>query len=74
MCVCVCASPSDISRYLHDFLEFAVIGRGSFCEVYQAKHRLDGCTYAVKKYMQPLETEAQMYVPALRACMSDYCH
>ncbi len=61
--VCMCVR-AVVSRFIQDFREYAVVGRGSFCEVYQCRHRLDGCSYAVKKYLQPLETEAKKYACA----------
>ena len=48
-----------MSRYALDFQLCAVVGSGSFCEVSQVKHRVDGCTYAIKRYIQSLGTEAE---------------
>jgi hypothetical protein len=54
--------PADVtSRFLLEFAKVAEIGKGSFCTVSQVKHRLDGCTYAVKKYIRELCTEQQRY-------------
>ncbi|KAK1061798.1 hypothetical protein LTR12_001975 [Friedmanniomyces endolithicus] len=37
------------SRYLRDFDELAVLGKGGYGVVYQVRNRLDGLQYAVKK-------------------------
>ncbi|KAI5291322.1 hypothetical protein KEM52_000207 [Ascosphaera acerosa] len=37
------------SRYLTEFREEALLGRGSYGAVYRAKHHVDGQVYAVKK-------------------------
>ncbi|KXT17136.1 hypothetical protein AC579_1997 [Pseudocercospora musae] len=44
------AIPSVLpSRYVQDFDEIGVLGRGGFGEVYQVRHKLDNNIYAVKK-------------------------
>lgn len=37
------------SRFKNEFKELGVLGNGSFSKVYHARHRLDGCEYAVKR-------------------------
>lgn len=37
------------SRYVQDFDEIGILGRGGFGEVYQVRHKIDNCDYAVKK-------------------------
>lgn len=44
------SSVSDrVSRYASEFLEVKLLGRGSFGQVFEAKHHVDGQNYAVKK-------------------------
>jgi translation initiation factor 2-alpha kinase 3 len=44
------SSVSDrVSRYAFEFLELKLLGRGSFGQVFEAKHHVDGQNYAVKK-------------------------
>ncbi|UYV67470.1 WEE1, partial [Cordylochernes scorpioides] len=45
---------TSISRYEKEFFEVCQIGKGEFGSVYKCIHRLDGCTYAIKKSRQPL--------------------
>jgi translation initiation factor 2-alpha kinase 3 len=37
------------SRYLRDFDELGLLGKGGYGQVFHVRHRLDGRTYAVKK-------------------------
>lgn len=37
------------SRYASEFLEVKLLGRGSFGQVFEARHHVDGQSYAVKK-------------------------
>ncbi|KAE8555343.1 hypothetical protein EYB25_000038 [Talaromyces marneffei] len=37
------------SRYASEFLEIKLLGRGSFGQVFEARHHVDGQSYAVKK-------------------------
>ncbi|XP_064490290.1 wee1-like protein kinase 1-A isoform X2 [Ornithodoros turicata] len=46
-------SPS-MSRYEAEFLELCEVGSGEFGSVYRCLHRLDGCTYAIKKSRKPM--------------------
>ena len=39
----------ELSRYLRDFTEISMIGKGGYGKVYHVQHRLDGSNYAVKK-------------------------
>lgn len=39
----------EMSRYLRDFIEVRMVGRGGYGKVYHVQHRLDGSDYAVKK-------------------------
>lgn len=39
----------DESRYLTDFTELGMLGRGGFASVWRARNKLDGIEYAVKK-------------------------
>lgn len=39
---------SRLSRYLQDFEEVGVIGRGAYCNVFKCIRRIDGCPYAIK--------------------------
>jgi len=36
-------------RYVNDFVEIALLGKGGYGSVYHVRHRLDGVEYAVKK-------------------------
>ncbi|KAL6708463.1 hypothetical protein ACN47E_002726 [Coniothyrium glycines] len=36
-------------RYVREFAELGIVGRGGYGRVYKAKHRLDGSFYAVKR-------------------------
>lgn len=45
---------NNISRYHQEFLEVSLIGKGEFGSVYKCVHRLDGCTYAIKKSTKPV--------------------
>lgn len=54
--------PAVTSRYTLDFVECACVGAGDFCEVTQVKHRLDGCTYAIKRYKRSMGTESARWV------------
>ncbi|PKC15739.1 kinase-like protein [Rhizophagus irregularis] len=37
------------SRYSNDFIELKLLGKGGFANVWQAKNKLDGIEYAIKK-------------------------
>ncbi|PNS18423.1 hypothetical protein CAC42_6240 [Sphaceloma murrayae] len=39
----------DSNRYMRDFEEVCMLGKGGYGSVYQCNHRLDGRSYAVKK-------------------------
>lgn len=45
---------NNISRYRQEFLEVSLIGKGEFGSVYKCLHRLDGCTYAIKRSTKPV--------------------
>lgn len=50
-------SSSQGRKFSLDFEQRALAGRGAFSEVWQVVHRLDGCTYAVKKNITALHTD-----------------
>jgi hypothetical protein len=52
-------SMRDYPRYIMDFEQEAVIGRGSFSEVYKAKRRCDGVSYAVKRLSAEIQSESE---------------
>ena len=39
----------DLSRFRADFTEVELVGKGSYSDVFKARHRLDGQVYAVKR-------------------------
>ncbi len=48
------------SRFVEDFEIIDTIGRGSFGSVFKVLHRLDGCTYAVKRSRQCANREMKI--------------
>jgi wee1-like protein kinase len=61
---------SGPSRFLEEFKDSKVIGKGNFSVVYRAQHKIDGCVYAVKKTKGAVKTcrsEAQ-FLAALSSC------
>ncbi|KAH8696714.1 kinase-like domain-containing protein [Talaromyces proteolyticus] len=38
-----------LSRYTSEFIEVKLLGRGSFGQVFEARHHMDGQSYAIKK-------------------------
>eukprot|EP00178_Gracilaria_changii_P010234 TRINITY_DN297_c0_g2_i1.p2 TRINITY_DN297_c0_g2~~TRINITY_DN297_c0_g2_i1.p2 ORF type:complete len:541 (+),score=74.41 TRINITY_DN297_c0_g2_i1:8909-10531(+) len=50
-------SSSQGRKFSLDFEQKGLAGRGAFSEVWQVVHRLDGCTYAVKKNITPMHTD-----------------
>lgn len=44
-------------KFSIDFEQVRVAGKGAFSEVLQARHHLDGCTYAIKKNITPLMSD-----------------
>ncbi|CDF38837.1 Serine/threonine protein kinase [Chondrus crispus] len=44
-------------KFSLDFEQVRVAGKGAFSEVLQARHRLDGCTYAIKRNITPLMSD-----------------
>jgi wee1-like protein kinase len=61
---------SGPSRFMEEFKDAKVIGKGNFSVVYRAQHKIDGCVYAVKKTKGTLKTcrsEAQV-LAALSSC------
>lgn len=45
----IAAPGGAVSRYMKLFEELSLLGTGGFCDVYRARSRMDGCTYAVKR-------------------------
>ena len=50
-CVCACFCRAD-------FKEIRLLGTGNFSKVYLAQHRLDGVSYAVKRSIRPVYSDA----------------
>ncbi len=50
-CVCACFCRAD-------FKEIRLLGTGNFSKVYLAQHRLDGVSYAVKRSIRPVCSDA----------------
>lgn len=46
-------------KFALDFEQIREAGKGAFSEVFQARHRVDGCTYAVKRNVNPMMTNGQ---------------
>lgn len=46
-------------KFALDFERIREAGKGAFSEVFQARHRIDGCTYAVKRNVNPMMTNGQ---------------
>lgn len=46
-------------KFALDFERFREAGKGAFSEVFEAKHRIDGCSYAVKRNVNPMMTNSQ---------------
>ncbi|XP_041354717.1 wee1-like protein kinase 1-A [Gigantopelta aegis] len=44
----------NTSRYVEEFYEICKLGDGEFGSVHKCVHRLDGCTYAIKKSKTPV--------------------
>lgn len=44
----------NTSRYNEEFYEVCKLGDGEFGSVHKCVHRLDGCTYAIKKSKTPV--------------------
>jgi wee1-like protein kinase len=42
------------TRFVQDFEDLAVLGKGAFGRVHQCRNRMDGCTYAVKRLMRKM--------------------
>ncbi|DBB07912.1 TPA: hypothetical protein ACH3X3_009300 [Trebouxia sp. C0006] len=51
-------APLPSSRYRADFKEIRLLGTGNFSKVYLAQHRLDGVSYAVKRSIRPVCSDA----------------
>lgn len=47
------SSSPFISRYLTDFTPIKCLGRGGFGIVFEAKNKIDDCSYAVKRITLP---------------------
>ncbi|XP_072948640.1 wee1-like protein kinase [Epargyreus clarus] len=61
---------SNISRYNVEFVELGVIGRGQFGRVARCVNKLDGCVYALKRSLRPVQGSA-----AERAALTEvYAH
>lgn len=61
------AHPILESRYLRDFEELGILGRGGFGSVYRVRHRLDGVEYAVKKVPVPASYVARIRINGQQA-------
>ena len=42
------------SRYRNEFVEYRLIGKGEFGEVYKCQNKVDRCFYALKRLIKPL--------------------
>ncbi|CAG0921203.1 unnamed protein product [Notodromas monacha] len=48
------SSPSEFkSKFQHEFICLEKLGRGGFGTVFKARHKIDGCEYAVKQILLP---------------------
>lgn len=44
-----------VSRFAQSFKELRELGRGNFSKVFAVQHKLDGCTYAIKRTLRSVE-------------------
>lgn len=59
----------NTSRYNEEFHEVCKLGDGEFGSVYKCIHRLDGCTYAIKKSKAPVAGSQYEYVASFSALL-----
>lgn len=51
---------ANINRYHKEFHEICLLGSGEFGSVYKCLNRLDGCLYAIKKNIKPVNLKMAM--------------
>jgi len=54
------------SRYKDDFEETGMLGQGSYCKVYSARHRLDGQAYAIKRTLRGVRRHSAEFAQFLQ--------
>ena len=54
------------SRYKDDFKETGMLGQGSYCKVYSARHRLDGQSYAIKRTLRGVRRHSAEFAQFLQ--------
>jgi wee1-like protein kinase len=54
------------SRYRDDFKETGMLGQGTFCKVYSARHKLDGKVYAIKRTLRGVKRQSSEFAQFLQ--------
>lgn len=54
------------SRYRDEFKETGMLGQGSFCKVYSARHKLDGKVYAIKRTLRGVRRQSPEFAQFLQ--------